>query len=245
MAGDAVKHDYHLVEPSPWPFVGSVAAFVLAVGGVTYMKGLFGLEQGSWWILGPGIGLVLYTMIGWWGDIVKESRAGDHTPVVEIGLRYGMILFIASEVMFFVAWFWVFFEGALFHEVRAVEGWITQFGAGQAVNDAWASWPPPTAGEGGDALAATGAPVKTFDPWHLPLLNTLILLTSGTTVTWAHHTLEHGKLNEAKMGLLLTVILGVAFSFFQYVEYTHAGFPFAGHLYGAASLWRPVFTAST
>lgn len=239
MAG-AVKHDYHLVEPSPWPFVASVSAFILAVGAVVYMAGLtaatqgaayFALGKGQPWIMLLGTAGVLYTMFGWWGDIVKESRAGDHTPVVEIGLRYGMILFIVSEVMFFVAWFWVFFEGQIYHDVRIVEGWIGMFGAGEdpiADQDAWSSWPPKG--------------VEVIDPFHLPLLMTLLLLTSGTTVTWAHHAHQHGLYGEAKMGLLLTVILGVLFSFVQVYEYSHAGLPFGGD---GATLYTASFYMAT
>ncbi|MEO1473698.1 MAG: cytochrome c oxidase subunit 3, partial [Pseudomonadota bacterium] len=106
MAHGDVRHDYHLVNPSPWPLLGSIAVAVLAIGGVNYMKGLWGMEQGTTWLLFLGFAMVIWVMFGWWREVVKESRAGDHTPVVQIGLRYGMILFIASEVMFFVAWFW-------------------------------------------------------------------------------------------------------------------------------------------
>jgi cytochrome c oxidase subunit 3 len=213
MAGHAVKHDYHLVDPSPWPFVGSIGAFLLAVGAVGYMKGLVPadsplsmfLAQGEWGGLMIGFGIVIYTMVGWWADVIKESRAGDHTPVVDLGLRYGMILFIVSEVMFFVAWFWAFFEGAIFHDVRMLEG--------------WESWPPPG--------------IETFNPWHIPLMNTLILLLSGTTVTWAHHALQHGDRKGAKLGLLFTVLLGICFTSLQVLEYQEAQFAFDGNLYGA------------
>ena len=106
----AKHHDYHLVNPSPWPVVGATFGFIMAVGLIIWMRsmggggGLFGLR-------GPGvfaIGFfgVLFTMIMWWRDVIKEANGGDHTPVVQLHLRYGMILFIASEVMFFVAWFW-------------------------------------------------------------------------------------------------------------------------------------------
>jgi len=196
----AVKHDYHLVNPSPWPLVGSIAATVMAVGLVIWMKGLFGIEKGTWFVFAAGFAGVLYTMAGWWLDVIKESRAGDHTPVVNIGLRYGMILFIASEVMFFVAWFWMFFEMALFNEVRAGSPI-------EEVRTAWQHWPP----QG----------VETLDPFHLPLVNTLILLLSGTTVTWAHHALQTGNRKEAKIGLLLTILLGAAFTAVQAYEYEH------------------------
>ena len=146
MAHGDVKHDYHLVNPSPWPFVASVGALVAAVGAVVLMRGLstnendFFFGHGHWTLFAIGMGILVITCIGWWGDVIKESRAGDHTPVVDIGLRYGMILFIASEVMFFVAWFWMFFELAIFHEHRAawaVPTWD------EATTAAWANWPPP------------------------------------------------------------------------------------------------------
>jgi cytochrome c oxidase subunit 3 len=127
MAHGEVKHDYHLVNPSPWPFTASVGALIAAVGAVVLMKGLsakadFFFAQGPWTLFAIGMGILVITCIGWWGDVIKESRQGDHTPVVDIGLRYGMILFIASEVMFFVAWFWAFFELAIYHGHRA--DWI-------------------------------------------------------------------------------------------------------------------------
>ena len=198
MAQDAVKHDYHLVNPSSWPLVGSVAALTLAIGIVTDIKGLFGLPKGTWWLLAVGLVGVLYTMIGWWSDVIVEARKGDHTPVVSIGLRYGMILFIVSEVMFFVAWFWMFFEMALFHHGRT-------FSAIDEVRAAWTVWPPKG--------------VETLDPWHFPLINTLTLLTSGTTVTWAHHAIQTGDRKGAKIALILTILLGVMFTSIQAYEY--------------------------
>lgn len=218
MAGD-VRHDYHLVNPSPWPLVGSIAVFLLAVGGVIYMKGLFGIESGQLWTLLPGFLMVILVMIGWWREVIKEGRTGDHTPVVEIGLKYGMVLFIVSEIMFFAAWFWSFFELALFFPARVG-------GTFDAANPVWeglnafAQWPP------------TG--VTTFDPFHLPLVNTIILLLSGTTVTAAHHALQHDKMDNAKFMLILTIILGVAFTGLQAVEYAEAQFTFDGTLYGSA-----------
>ena len=200
MAQAGVKHDYHLVNPSPWPLIGSIAAAVLAFGAVTFMKGLFGLPKGTWWLAALGFAGVIYTMIGWWIDVVKEANDGDHTPAVSIGLRYGMIMFIASEVMFFVAWFWIFFEMALFHNVRTAS-------AIDEVRAAWQTWPPKG--------------VETVSPWHLPLVNTLTLLLSGTTVTWAHHALQQGDRNGAKIGLLLTILLGVLFTSIQAYEYHH------------------------
>src|ERR1700748_3725439 len=198
MSQAGVKHDYHLVNPSPWPLVASISATVMALGGVTWMKGLFGLPKGTSIVFFAGLAGVLYTMFGWGGEGIKEARAGDHTPVVSIGLRYGMIMFIASEVMFFVAWFWMFFEMALFHHHRTLSS-IPE------VQAAWQSWPPKG--------------VETVAPWHLPLVNTLTLLLSGTTVTWAHHALQVGDRKGAKWGLILTIVLGCLFTSIQAYEY--------------------------
>ncbi|MEJ2817785.1 MULTISPECIES: cytochrome c oxidase subunit 3 [unclassified Caulobacter] len=201
MAHGAVKHDYHILPPSPWPFVGSASATLMAIGLIAWIKGgVFGIEKGQWWLFATGLAGVLYTMFGWWRDVVKEANAGDHTPVVSIGLRYGMVLFIASEVMFFVAWFWIFFEMALFHHHRTLSGI-------EEVRAAWATWPP--------------AGVETVSPWHLPLVNTLTLLLSGTTITWSHHALQQGDRNGAKWGLILTILLGALFTTIQVYEYSH------------------------
>ncbi|WP_374535208.1 cytochrome c oxidase subunit 3 [Phenylobacterium sp.] len=199
MAHGEVKHDYHLLPPSPWPLVGSLSATVMMLGLVMWMKGLFGVEKTPW-LFAAGLAGVLYTMFGWWSDVIKESKAGDHTPVVTIGLRYGMIMFIASEVMFFVAWFWIFFEMALFHGHRTLSSI-------EEVRAAWATWPP--------------AGIETVPAWNLPLVNTLTLLLSGTTVTWAHHALQQGDRKGAKLALTLTILLGVMFTAIQAYEYHH------------------------
>jgi cytochrome c oxidase subunit 3 len=207
MAHEGVKHDYHLVNPSPWPVVGSIAAVALALGLVVWMKGLFGLPKHSWELFTVGLIGVFVTMAAWWTDVVKEANGGDHTPVVSIGLRYGMILFIVSEVMFFVAWFWIFFEMALFHHVRTLSSI-------DDVRTAWATWPPKG--------------VEVVPPFELPLINTLTLLLSGTTVTWAHHALQKGDRNGAKLGLAITIALGLLFTSIQAYEYHHI---LADHLF--------------
>ena len=202
-AGD-VKHDYHLVNPSPWPLVGSLAACVMAVGGVIAMKGLFGLPKGNLAVFLAGLSGVILTMAAWWRDVTIEANQGDHTPVVSIGLRYGMIMFIASEVMFFAAFFWIFFEMAVFNEARAHIPEISNWADTAA---AWSTWPPKG--------------IETLDAWQLPLLNTVILLLSGTTVTWAHHALQVGDRKAARTGLIITVLLGVLFTAVQVYEYQH------------------------
>ncbi len=180
----APNHNYHLVDPSPWPIVGAVAAFVLAVGGVQFM------HDGGPWIMLAGFAGVLYTMFMWWRDVVIESHKGDHTPVVQLHLRYGMLMFIASEIMFFVAWFWAFFKHAIF-PMDTYEA---------------STYIPPE--------------IYVVDPFGLPLINTLVLLLSGFMVTWAHHALVHGGARkDVEMGLLGAVVLGLFFTGLQAYEY--------------------------
>lgn len=218
MASQEVKHDYHLVEPSAWPLIGSIGAFLMAFGAIVYfqtLKGtglhIFGVTLSGPWMLIIGTLIVTWTMWGWWSDVIDESvRRGDHTPVVKLHLRYGMILFIASEVMFFVGWFWAYFNTALF-PTDIAQATRTELIGGV--------WPPKD--------------TYTFDPWHLPLLNTLILLTSGTTVTWAHHAVQTGNKSGVVWGLGLTIILGLTFTAVQVYEYTLAPFTFSQSIYGA------------
>ena len=193
-----LKQPYHLVDPSPWPIIGALA------GGLTVLGIVFEAHYHSWTLLLLGLLGVLGVMFFWWRDVLKESHTpGMHTPVVRLGLRYGMMFFITSEVMFFVAFFWAFFNFALFPEHVA--------GAKEMV------WPP----EG----------IHTFAPFHIPFLNTMILLLSGTTVTWAHHSLLENDRKGLVMGLLLTVLLGLSFTGFQALEYSHAPFHFGGTIY--------------
>jgi cytochrome c oxidase subunit 3 len=206
------NHDYHLVDPSPWPLVGSISCFVTAVGGIMWMKSMAigGLHAGPV-LFGAGFIGILYTMLSWWSDVVNEAEYGGyHTHVVQISHRYGMIMFIASEVMFFVAWFWAFFDASLY------SGELKQY---LRVEFTGGHWPPKG--------------IEVFDPWHLPLLNTLILLLSGTTVTWAHHALLENDRNGLKWGLILTSALGALFTGVQVFEYQHAAFAFKSSIYGA------------
>jgi cytochrome c oxidase subunit 3 len=198
------NHDYHLVNPSPWPIVGSVSAFILAVGGILFMRHV------TPWVMVIGFVGVLYTMYAWWADVIKEANTGDHTPVVRIHHRYGMMLFIASEVMFFVAWFWAYFDAFFRVDDPEQPGRVAATGG---------VWPP--------------VGVEIFDPFHLPLFNTLLLLCSGTTVTWAHHALLHNDREGLKWGLALTIALGVLFTVVQVIEYSSAGFSYSGNIYGA------------
>jgi cytochrome c oxidase subunit 3 len=199
MAG-ARNHEYHIVNASIWPLVGAFSALCLFGGLVMWMHDY----PHALVVMGVGVVGVATTMISWWKVVIGEAHAGDHTPVVQLHLRYGMILFIASEVMFFVAWFWAFFNASLFPSpVEAVGG----------------MWPP----HGTHVL----------NPFGFPLLNTLILLCSGTTVTWAHHALIHGDREGLKKGLWATIALGLLFTSIQGYEYWNAPFPFKNSIYGS------------
>ena len=191
------KHPYHLVDPSPWPIVGAFSSLVLAVGAVLYMH-----HEGPW-VMVAGFALLFFTAFMWWRTVIREGQhEGHHTPIVRVGLRYGMALFIASEVMFFSAFFWAYFNASLFP--TDVIGGV---------------WPPKG--------------LKTFNPWDLPFLNTLILLTSGVTVTWAHHALLENNRRDLIRGLVLTVLLGATFTCVQAYEYHHAAFGFADGIYSS------------
>ena len=194
------NHDYHLVEPDPWPLIGAISRrrhvrrhrHVVAREPLRRPSMILGL-------LG-----VLVTMYNWWSNTIREAHTGYHTPVVQLHLRYGMILFIASEVMFFLAWFWAFFDSSLFPS-RSMRS----------------------------AACGRRRASKFSIPWGFPLLNTMILLCSGTTVTWAHHSLIHGDRDGLKLGLWLTILLGLTFTSVQAYEYAHAPFAFKGSIYGS------------
>ncbi|MBB3066703.1 MULTISPECIES: cytochrome c oxidase subunit 3 [Limibacillus] len=204
-AGHHQNHPYHLVDPSPWPIIGAFSGGVLATGMVLFMHDILG------WLLPVGIVLVLITMFGWWRDVVSEGEhKGHHTPVVQIGLRYGMILFIASEVMFFSAFFWAFFDASLF------VGEAQQYSRLEATGGVW----PPVGIEG-------------FDPFDIPFLNTLILLLSGCSITWAHHAMREGHRDQFMQGLGITILLGITFSGLQAYEYGHATFGFSDGIYAS------------
>jgi cytochrome c oxidase subunit 3 len=200
------SHPYHLVNPSPWPFLGAASAFLLTLGGAQAMHGHpVGLP-----LVVLGAALVLYTMYVWWRDVVKEAENGvDHTPMVQRGLRAGMVLFIVSEIMFFAAFFWAFFNASLLPKEPLTDTWAIAAGV----------WPPKD--------------IVEFDPFHLPLLNTLILLLSGTTVTWAHYSVLHNDRKGLVQGLFWTVVLGFLFTCVQAYEYSHAAFGFTQGVYAS------------
>nr|AXS66303.1 cytochrome c oxidase subunit 3 [Cucujoidea sp. 9 KM-2017] len=192
------NHPYHLVDISPWPLLGSL-------GALTFMMGLI-----KWFhfykinLLLLGLIITLLVMFQWWRDITREGTfQGLHTYTVTLGLRWGMILFITSEIFFFISFFWSFFHNSLSPSI-----------------DIGMNWPPKG--------------IMTFNPIEIPLLNTLILLTSGITVTWAHHSLMENNYNQSFQSLMLTIILGIYFTILQGFEYIEAPFTISDSVYGSS-----------
>ena len=186
MATQAHKtHPYHMQEPSGWPLFGSFAALTMAIGGVVYM------HTGFYLALVAGFLMVLVTFFGWWRMVIAEANNGiDHTEPVKTGLRIGFLLFIASEVMFFFAFFWGWFHSSL-----------------PVFNIVAGPWP--------------NNDIVPMGPGGIPMLNTLILLTSSVTVTVAHHALVEGDRKTATNWTGITAVLGVIFLGFQAYEYWH------------------------
>lgn len=193
------KHPFHLVDHSPWPIFAALSAFTSTFGGVMYFHGYIG--GGS--LTALGLVMICYSMFVWWRDVVREATyEGHHTSLVQLGLRYGMILFIVSEVMFFFAFFWAFFHASLAPTV-----------------DIGAVWPPKG--------------IEVLNPWEIPLLNTVILLSSGASVTWAHHAIIAGNRQQGIYALLVTVVLAAVFTCLQGLEYMEAPFTISDSIYGS------------
>src|SRR5690606_1934628 len=202
---------YFVPHSSRWPFLGSIALFVAMVGFATWLNDV------SWgratFLI--GVALLVAVLFGWFGDVIRESVRGHYNRQVDVSFRMGMIWFIFSEVMFFAAFF-----GALFYARQYALPWLGGAGDGMATNNLlWegfsAAWPS-------NGPAAVGGQFQTIPAWGLPLLNTLILLTSGATVTAAHHALKAGHRRALLVWLGATVLLGLVFLFFQAEEYIHA-----------------------
>ena len=208
MAEHTGNHPYHMVEPSHWPVVGAAGALLTTFGLALFMHPetlgprlqVF-LESIGLFVIAPGIVVLMATMMGWWRDVVREATFGRyHTLVVQISLRFGMALFIASEVLFFFAFFWAFFDASLFP--KEATGFV---------------WPP--------------VGIEVFEAFGVPLVNTLVLLTSGYTVSWAHHDIREGDMAHATKMLAITVGLGVLFTALQIYEYAGGAFGFREGIY--------------
>nr|AJF36655.1 cytochrome c oxidase subunit 1 and subunit 3 fusion protein [Gefionella okellyi] len=195
----SIKHPFHLVNVSPWPLLGAISALLLTFGGVMYMHFY---KYGSELLL-LGLFLWLYVMFVWWRDIIRESTyEGFHTNIVQTGLRYGMILFITTEIMFFFAFFWAFFASSLSPSIEIGSIWPPKF-------------------------------INVFNPWEVPLLNTLISLLSGITITWTHHAILANNRKESIISLIITILLGGFFTCLQIVEYIEATFCISDGIYGS------------
>nr|YP_009186001.1 cytochrome c oxidase subunit III [Tetartopeus terminatus]ALO71196.1 cytochrome c oxidase subunit 3 [Tetartopeus terminatus] len=192
------NHPFHLVEISPWPILGAFGAMITMMGLIKW----FHFFSTNLFFLGMII--LLLVMYQWWRDVTREGTfQGLHTYQVTMGLRWGMILFITSEIFFFLSFFWSFFHNSLSPNIEL-----------------GMNWPP----QG----------IEPFNPIQIPLLNTLILLTSGLTVTWAHHSLMENDMNQMTHSLTLTVLLGIYFSILQGYEYMEAPFTIADTTYGSS-----------
>lgn len=193
---EKVYHPYHLVNPSPWPYVMGCGVLLTTLGAVVYF------HYSRLFLLFFGFNVVLLCLIIWIRDIIRESTfQGCHTKVTVKGLKIGFLLFIVSEVLFFFSFFWAFFHSSLSPSVEI-----------------GVMWPP--------------IGVNPLDPFSVPLLNTVILLSSGATVTWAHHSIIGGQRTEAILSLAITVFLGLIFTSLQIMEYVGAPFTIADSVYG-------------
>nr|YP_009045917.1 cytochrome c oxidase subunit III [Myomenippe fornasinii]CDR98400.1 cytochrome c oxidase subunit 3 [Myomenippe fornasinii] len=190
-------HPYHLVDMSPWPLTGSISAMMLTTGLIKWF------HQYNMNLLLLSLLATLLTMIQWWRDVTREGTyQGLHTSMVVKGLRWGMILFILSEVLFFFSFFWAFFHSSLAPTVEI-----------------GMNWPP--------------LGIQPFNPFQIPLLNTTILLSSGASVTWAHHAIMESNHTQAIQSLGLTIILGFYFTLLQAFEYFEAPFSIADSVFGS------------
>lgn len=194
------SHCFHIVNPSPWPFLSSFSSLFFVSGLAFYMHNVkFGGFYACF-----GLFLLSYCVFQWFSDIVDEAtKSGYHTLVVRTGLRMGFLLFIVSEIMLFFGFFWAFFHSALSPSIEV-----------------GAVFPP---------VGIVAIPVLEF-----PLFNTLILIFSGVSVTWAHRALSLGFFKEAIDSLLLTIVLGSFFIILQMIEYYESCFTFSDSVYGCS-----------
>ncbi|MEW6589638.1 MAG: cytochrome c oxidase subunit 3 [Pseudomonadota bacterium] len=223
---------YYLPQPSIWPIVGSIALLLMAVGGTMMMNDI---DHGGWLLL-AGTAVLLYMMFGWFGDVVRHSEAGHFNKQVDTSYRWSMGWFIFSEVMFFAAFF-----GALFYTRVLSVPWLADAETGSLLWEGFqATWPTAGPGLTEGVNALTGVSPHAFTPmgaWGIPAINTLLLLTSGVTLTWAHWGLKKNNRGQLIWGLVLTILLGAIFLGLQVYEYIHAyqdlGLTLGAGVYGA------------
>lgn len=192
-------HKYHLVNRSPWPLFSAISAFFLTSSAVLYFHGF---NYGGVYLFISLIFLILISVV-WWRDVIREAfLEGQHTSVVQVGIKLGMVLFIISEIMFFVSFFWAYFHSSLVPTIQI--GCV---------------WPP--------------VGITPFSPWGVPLLNTIILLLSGATVTWVHYAIISRDQSSGIFGFVCTILLAIVFTGLQVMEYFEAPFTIATSVYGS------------
>nr|YP_010996484.1 cytochrome c oxidase subunit III [Sophonia nigrilineata]WPC85226.1 cytochrome c oxidase subunit III [Sophonia nigrilineata] len=191
------NHPFHLVDKSPWPIVGSIGLMTITSGMIMW----FHMMNLNLFLL--GFTIIILTMIQWWRDVIRESTfQGLHTKKVVMSMKWGMILFITSEVLFFFSFFWAFFHSSLSPNVEI-----------------GLQWPP--------------LGIKPFNPMNIPMLNTMILLCSGVSMTWAHNAILMKNFSQTMQSMLITVILGFYFSLLQMYEYMESPFCISDSVYGS------------
>nr|YP_009942717.1 cytochrome c oxidase subunit III [Populicerus confusus]QOC72412.1 cytochrome c oxidase subunit III [Populicerus confusus] len=191
------NHPFHLVDKSPWPLTSSMGLLTMTSGTILWFNKFNNL------LMIMGMMIILLTMMQWWRDVVRESTfQGMHTKKVMLSMKWGMIMFIMSEVMFFSSFFWSFFHSSL-----------------SPTMEIGLQWPP----QG----------IKTFNPMSIPLLNTMILLSSGISMTWAHNAVLTKNFSQLIKSMLITVILGLYFTFLQAYEYIESPFNISDSIYGS------------
>jgi cytochrome c oxidase subunit 3 len=205
------QKDYYIPDPSPWPITAMIAVLTLLAGGALAMNGV---GVGGWMIV-AGLVLLALMFYGWFGDVIRESMSDRYNPQVDRSFRQGMLWFIASEVFFFLSFF-----GALWYIRNVALLWLGGDGyLGESHNLLWSQFDGVWPSAGPDTL---GGEFRPMAPWGVPAMNTLILLTSGATITWAHWGLKQGDNKTLVRGLWATVALGFLFVVLQAWEYMHA-----------------------
>nr|YP_009706667.1 cytochrome c oxidase subunit III [Aphaena amabilis]QEP09164.1 cytochrome c oxidase subunit III [Aphaena amabilis] len=192
------NHPFHMVTKSPWPILLSFNLLTMLTGTVKWT------QTKQFDLMMTGMTMSLLSMTMWWRDVTRESTfQGNHTIKVKILMKTGMIMFISSEIMFFLSFFWMFFHSSLSPSIEI-----------------GMNWPPKS--------------IKTFNPMEVPLLNTIILISSGISVTWAHHSILMNKMKSSNKSLMLTIMLGLYFTMLQKWEYQQSMFTMADSIYGSS-----------
>nr|YP_011017948.1 cytochrome c oxidase subunit III [Anidiocerus bimaculatus]WQF69860.1 cytochrome c oxidase subunit III [Anidiocerus bimaculatus] len=191
------NHPYHLVDVSPWPLMSSMGLMTLTSGLIFWFNNM------NLIVMNIGVFIILLTMLQWWRDIIRESTfQGKHTVKVMLMMKWGMIMFILSEIMFFSSFFWSFFHSSLSPNIEI-----------------GLQWPP--------------LGIKSFNPMNIPMLNTMILLSSGVSMTWSHNSMLIKNFSQAMKSMLITIMLGLYFSMLQLYEYIESSFCMSDSIYGS------------